>query len=159
MLKLVKIRERSHIILWTLLFFFVLSMVVGGLVGGANIMTVIFGEGDQGGLYVGVVDDIKITRQEFLQERSNQIRRLRQQNNTIDSRAIRNAENNAWNTIVDRIIINNEAETYKITIVGTIFSVVLPIRSIPPIITAATSTISIMPYIQLGIPISEPTSS
>lgn len=111
MLNLVKIREKSHIILYTLLFFFLLSMIVGGLVGGADIMTIIFGDGNQGGLYVGKVGDTKITRQEFLQERSNQLSRLRQQNQSLDSRTIMNAENTAWNAIVDRTIINQKIES------------------------------------------------
>lgn len=110
-LNLVKIREKSHIILWTLLFFFLLSMIVGGLVGGANIMDIIFGGGNQGGLYVGVVGETKITRQEFLQERSNQLNRLRQQNQTLDGRTVMNAENTAWNSIVDRTIISQKIES------------------------------------------------
>ena len=32
------IRNRSHVFLWALLFLFLLSMSVGGLVGGANII-------------------------------------------------------------------------------------------------------------------------
>ena len=54
-LNLVKIREKSQILLGTLLFFFILSMTAGGLVGGANIMDIIFDKGDNGGRYVGKV--------------------------------------------------------------------------------------------------------
>ena len=36
-------RERMHIVLWTLLALFLLSMTVGGLVGGANIIDQLFG--------------------------------------------------------------------------------------------------------------------
>ena len=43
MFNMTQLRERSHIILWLLLFFFIASMTVGGLVGGANIMTLIVG--------------------------------------------------------------------------------------------------------------------
>ena len=37
------IRERMTIVLWTLLALFLLSMTVGGLVGGANIVDQLFG--------------------------------------------------------------------------------------------------------------------
>ena len=60
MFSMTKLRERSHILLWILLFFFVASMAVGGLVGGANIMDLIFG-GRNIQLHVGSVGDKNIT--------------------------------------------------------------------------------------------------
>ena len=36
-------REKMHIVLWILLALFLLSMTVGGLVGGANIIDQLFG--------------------------------------------------------------------------------------------------------------------
>ena len=42
MFNMTQLRERSHVVLWLLLFFFILSMAVGGLVGGANIMDLVF---------------------------------------------------------------------------------------------------------------------
>jgi hypothetical protein len=38
MVNMTKIREKSHVFMWILLVFFLLSMTVGGLVGGANIV-------------------------------------------------------------------------------------------------------------------------
>ena len=111
MLNLVKIREKSQILLGTLLFFFILSMTAGGLVGGANIMDIIFDKGDNGGRYVGKVGSTKITRQQFLNARSNQLSRLRQQNTEITNSAIVNAENNAWNTIVDETLVNEKVKS------------------------------------------------
>ena len=37
------IRERMQVVLWTLLILFLLSMTVGGLVGGANIIDQLIG--------------------------------------------------------------------------------------------------------------------
>ena len=37
-------REKMHVVLWTLLALFLLSMTIGGLVGGANIIDQIFGK-------------------------------------------------------------------------------------------------------------------
>ena len=36
-------RERMHVVLWALLALFLLSMTIGGLVGGANIIDQLFG--------------------------------------------------------------------------------------------------------------------
>ena len=111
MLNLVKIREKSQILLGILLFFFILSMTAGGLVGGANIMDIIFDKGDNGGRYVGKVGSTKITRQQFLNARSNQLSRLRQQNTDITNSAIVNAENNAWKTLVDETLVNDKVKS------------------------------------------------
>ncbi len=103
MINMHSIRERSHIILWTLLIFFLASMTVGGLVGGANIMDKILGRNQQN-LYVGTVDGHHITHQQFRAEQDRQLTSQRQAGNTIDSRAVQNARNSAWNTIVDQVI-------------------------------------------------------
>ena len=55
MFNMTQLRERSHVVLWLLLFFFILSMAIGGLVGGANIMDLIFG-GKDIRLNVGKID-------------------------------------------------------------------------------------------------------
>ncbi|MBC8479708.1 MAG: SurA N-terminal domain-containing protein [FCB group bacterium] len=98
-----QIRERSHIILWILLFFFLASMTVGGLVGGANILDRILGR-NQANLFVGKVGDYEVTHREFIDEQNNQLSSQRQSGQPIDSRALQNARNSAWNTIVDRVI-------------------------------------------------------
>ena len=46
MFNMTQIRERSHVVLWLFLVVFVLSMVAGGLLGGANIVDLIFGGTD-----------------------------------------------------------------------------------------------------------------
>ena len=58
------LRERSHVILWLLLFFFVASMTMGGLVGGSNIISVIFGSKDIRN-YVGSIDGKRISIREY----------------------------------------------------------------------------------------------
>ena len=98
---MIKLRERSHILLWVLLFFFVASMAVGGLVGGANIMGLIFG-GRNIQLNVGSVGNKNITHQRYLSERGLQLNRMRQQGQEIDNRATKNAGDLAWNAIIDR---------------------------------------------------------
>ena len=68
MLSMSKLRERQKGLLWTLLFFFIASMTVGGLVGGANIIDVIrssFGGGNTS-LHVGRVGDENISISYYL---------------------------------------------------------------------------------------------
>ena len=109
------LRERSHIILWTLLFFFIASMTVGGLVGGANILTVLTGKKNIS-LYVGVVDGKSITKREFEYERQIQINRTVQQGGTVNEQTMINAGNSAWNTIVENYIKEKKIFIIKVNI-------------------------------------------
>ena len=109
------LRERSHIILWTLLFFFIASMTVGGLVGGANILTVLTGKKNIS-LYVGVVDGKSITRREFEYERQIQINRTVQQGGTVNEQTMINAGNSAWNTIVESYIKEKKIQEMNLTV-------------------------------------------
>jgi len=96
-----QLRERSHVVLWLLLFFFILSMAIGGLVGGANIMDLVF-SGKNIRLNAGKIDGKNITHNRYLQQRENQLNRMRRQGQTIDNRAYQNAGDFAWNTIIER---------------------------------------------------------
>ena len=112
MLSMSKLRDNSKWMLWTLLFFFVASMAVGGLVGGANILSTIqsfFGKIDTR-LYVGKVGDESIPISYFLNERQIQLNRFRQQGRNIDSRAEQNASDFAWNNIIERKIKDKKIE-------------------------------------------------
>ena len=118
MLSMSKLRDRQKGLLWTLLFFFIASMTVGGLVGGANIMDVIksaFG-GIDTRLYVGRIDDENIPISYYLNERQNQINRFRQQGRSIDGRTIQNAGDFAWNTIVERKIKDEKIKEFNIEV-------------------------------------------
>ena len=103
MFNMTTLRERSHFILWTLLVFFILSMSVGGLVGGANILDLVF-KGKSSKQYVGWVGDTSITHQSFIRARDNQLAQIRRAGQSVDGRAYQNASNSAWNTLVERIL-------------------------------------------------------
>ena len=96
-----QLRERSHVVLWLLLFFFILSMAVGGLVGGANIMDLVLG-GKNIRLNAGKINGKNITHSRYLQQRENQLNRMRRQGQAIDNRAYQNAGDFAWNAIIER---------------------------------------------------------
>ena len=57
-------RNRMHFVLWMLLIMFLLSMTIGGLVGGANIIDQIFGRINPADA-IGVVNGTRITPDEF----------------------------------------------------------------------------------------------
>ena len=96
-----QLRERSHVVLWLLLFFFILSMAIGGLVGGANIMDLVFG-GKNIQLNAGKINGKNITHNRYLRQREIQLNRMRRQGQTIDNRAYQNAGDFAWNAIIER---------------------------------------------------------
>ena len=109
------LREKSQIILWLLLFFFIASMTVGGLVGGANIIDVLLGRKNTN-LYVGKIDGKSITRQEFEYERQIQLNRITQQGGTINDQSLINAGNQAWNTIIESYIKDMKVEELGLTV-------------------------------------------
>ena len=105
------IREKSRYVLGAFLVIFLLSMTVGGLIGGANIIDLIIGKisgGDhpqQLSKYTGYVGDEWIERQAFERERSIQINFQRNNRGVdLDGQAIISAENSAWNRLVDEAI-------------------------------------------------------
>ena len=101
MFNMTQLRERSNVVLWLLLFFFIVSMAVGGLVGGANILNLIFG-GKNITLNAGRINGKDISHNRYLREREIQLNRLRSQGQAIDNRAYQNAGDFAWNTILER---------------------------------------------------------
>ena len=107
MFSMTKLRDNSHVLLWILLFFFVASMAVGGLVGGANIMDLIMG-GSNTRVHTGSIGGKNITHNRYLAEREIQLNRMRQQGQTIDNRAYQNAGDFAWNNLVDRQLIDEK---------------------------------------------------
>ena len=101
MFNMTQLRENSHVVLWLLLFFFILSMAVGGLVGGANIMDLIVG-GKNIRLNAGKINGKDISHNRYQGQRENQLNFLRRQGQTIDNRAYQNAGDFAWNAIIER---------------------------------------------------------
>ena len=76
-------------------------MTVGGLVGGANIMNLIFGGRDIR-LNAGRINGKDITHSRYTQRREIQLNQMRSQGQEIDNRAYQNAGDFAWNAIIER---------------------------------------------------------
>ena len=107
------LRERSHLILWTLLFFFVASLVLGGLMSGSNILGVLFGTKDLQN-YVGTIDGNRITIREYEYQRSIELNRIARnggEDYTLTEKDIVTAGNDAWNTLIDDYIKKDKIES------------------------------------------------
>ena len=96
MFSMTAIREKSHILLWVLLFFFILGMGVTGLVGGANIIDLLIGSADTN-KYVGSINGKPISRSMYETRVSNELTRPR-----IDN--IQTARANVWDRLITRTI-------------------------------------------------------
>ena len=94
-------RTRMHIFLWTILILFLLSISIGGLVGGANIMDLIFG-GKNIQLNAGRINGNAVSHRRYQNQREIQLNQMRRQGQTIDNRAYQNAGDFAWNAIIER---------------------------------------------------------
>jgi len=112
-----KLRDNSKVFMGIVLFFFVVSMTVGGLVGGANIITTIqgfFGKLNTN-LYVGKIGNEEISIQKYQLELRNELSRLSRQG-LNDSRSQLNAMNSAWDNIIDETITKKKITELNLTV-------------------------------------------
>lgn len=92
-------------------------MTVGGLVGGANILTVLMGSKNTA-LYVGTIDGESITRREFEYERQIHMNRAIQQGGAVTEQVSINAGNSAWNTIIENYIKEKKIKEMNLTVLS-----------------------------------------
>jgi parvulin-like peptidyl-prolyl isomerase len=96
-------REKSAIILFTLLVLFVLSMMVGGLVGGANIVDILTGQHPNA---IGMVNGREITGPEFERAFQYQMDTYRQQRgSSVPDDQIDFMRDRVWESLVQDILI------------------------------------------------------
>ncbi len=109
------LRERSHIILWLLLIFFIASMTMGGLVGGSNIISVIFGSKDIRN-YVGSIDGKRISIREYdyqLRVALNNILSTQGENAQISEQTL---HRNAWESLKEDYIVKEKINELNLTV-------------------------------------------
>ncbi len=109
-----KLREKTHVILWGVLILFVLSMTIGGLVGGANILDIFSGERKNMNI-AGKIDDTEIEIRQFSDALQYQLQTIREQGREVDSRTMDMVSDRVWNSFVNEILIGNKAEEYGFT--------------------------------------------
>lgn len=111
MATLTSIRERQKVILWGFLVVFILSLSIGGLVGGANIVDQIFGTDlgtSLGGGAVGAVNSERIQIEHLSQAIALRTQQIRDQFGELSDRQLDQAENEAWDNLVNSILIRSE---------------------------------------------------
>lgn len=129
MATLTTIREKQHIVLWAFLFIFILSLSIGGLVGGANIIDQLFGSNLTGNA-VGAVNGDRITIDELSQAISQQTQQARARFGELNDRLIDQAETEAWENLIARHVLLPEMSDRRLEATGEEIYYVL--RNYPP---------------------------
>ena len=130
MATLSSIREKQKVVLWTLLALFVISLSIGGLVGGANIIDEIFGINLTGNA-VGAVNSDQITTEELRRAISAQTQQARDQFGELTDRLLDQAENQAWDNLVANRLLMAEFKKRDLNITGDEIFYVL--QNYPPV--------------------------
>jgi parvulin-like peptidyl-prolyl isomerase len=111
------IRERQKVILWAFLLIFLLSISIGGLVGGADLIDQIFGS-NLAGNAVGAVNKDRITIEELSQAISMQSQQAREQYGELSDRLLDQVQDQAWEGLVNLILLNSEIASRRIAPTG-----------------------------------------
>ena len=107
-------RERMHIVLWVLLAMFLLSMTMGGLVGGANIIDQLFGNIDPS-TTIAQINGEKIAPNRFNALVNQQLETIRSRNQEINDNEINRARETAWDNLLQDILVSQEVERLGIS--------------------------------------------
>ena len=108
------IRERMTIVLWTLLALFLLSMTVGGLVGGANIVDQIFGNVNPQ-TTIARINDQDISPDRFNNLVNQQLQNARSTGQVLNDFQIQRIRNAAWDNLVQDVLVSQEVKRLNLT--------------------------------------------
>ena len=122
-------RNRMHIVLWGLLIMFLLSMTVGGLVGGANILDQLFGRIDPS-TAIGAVNGEIISPSTFSRLVGNRADQARAEGQTVDSRKLDQIRKQVWDSIIRDYLVAQKVKELKI--VATDDEVIYHMKNNPP---------------------------
>ena len=103
------LRERMTIVLWLLLFFFLLSMSIGGLVGGANIIDQIVGRVDPNRV-IAQINGQDISPDYFNNLVNQQIDQARSSGQQVNDMMYDRARSAAWDNLLQQILVSSEIE-------------------------------------------------
>ena len=108
------IRERMQVVLWTLLALFLLSMTVGGLVGGANIIDQLIGKTNPQTTIAKINGEV-ISPSQFSNLVNQQLSSLKSSGQNINEFQLNQARNRAWENLVQDILVTQEVEKLGIS--------------------------------------------
>ena len=103
------IRERMQVVLWTLLILFLLSMTVGGLVGGANIIDQLIGNTNPQTTIARINGEV-ISPSQFNNLVNQQLSSLKNSGQNINEFQLNQARNRAWENLLQDILVTQEVE-------------------------------------------------
>lgn len=126
---MISMRTKMHFVLWALLILFVLSMTVGGLVGGANILDRILGKTNPATV-IGVINGEEIPPEYFNSLVSQQLTQARTSGQEITDRQLEVIREQVWESIVRDFLIRDAIADMKIT--ATDGEVLFNLRNNPP---------------------------
>ncbi|MEC7871745.1 MAG: peptidylprolyl isomerase, partial [Candidatus Neomarinimicrobiota bacterium] len=115
MAMLTTIRNRSHVFLWALLVLFLLSMSVGGLVGGANIIDQILGRVNPAEA-IGSVNGDKITPDQFNQAVTARLRAMQNSGAEISDQYLETIRQQIWNAFIEEKLTQQAIEDLNIKV-------------------------------------------
>jgi len=122
-------RNRMHIFLWAILILFLLSISIGGLVGGANIVDQLFGRVDPA-TAIGVVNGQKIPPDEFSRAVSARLEQIRDSGRDLTDRDFEQSRNQVWDDYIRDILIYQSIDELDITVSDV--EVLYHLQNIPP---------------------------
>ena len=122
-------RNRMHVFLWAILILFILSISIGGLVGGANIIDQLFGRVDPS-TAIGVINGQKIPPDDFSRAVSARLEQVRASGREITDLDFDQARKQVWDDYIREILISQSIE--KLEISATNQEVLFHLQNIPP---------------------------
>ena len=122
-------RNRMHIFLWAILILFLLSISIGGLVGGANIIDQLFGRVDPA-TAIGVINGQKIPPEEFSRAVSARLEQIRDSGRDLSDSDFEQARNQVWDDYIRDILIYQSIDELDITVSDA--EVLYHLQNIPP---------------------------
>jgi hypothetical protein len=107
-------RNRMHFVLWMLLIMFLLSMTIGGLVGGANIIDQIFGRINPADA-IGVINGTRITPDEFARAVNLRMGQYRSGGQEPNEQQLYSIRNEVWDNYVQDILLYQKIDELGLT--------------------------------------------
>ena len=107
-------REKMHVVLWALLAMFLLSMTIGGMVGGANIIDQLIGRVNPL-TTIAQINGQDVSPDYFNQLVNREIEQARSTGQKITDFQLQRARNTVWDNLLQDVLVSQEVERLNIT--------------------------------------------
>ena len=107
-------REKMHVVLWALLAMFLLSMTIGGLVGGANILDQLVGRVNPQ-TTIAQINKVNISPDRFNNLVNQQVENARASGRPINDLILQRARSTAWDNLVQDVLVTQEVQRLEIS--------------------------------------------